>query len=637
MIARRPPFWPSVAGLAVLAAVMAVVALELLHPALSWNRDEPVYLWHVDVLASGRLTSPVGSPVEAFRPWLGGIREGTYFSQYTLGWPLVLLVSDVALGTAAGAVAIGAVLAVVGAVLLTRELTGRDGVALLVGVAFLATPAVVIQSGTHLGYLFSVGLGNLALTSGLVGLRTGRARWLVGAGVLLGWILITRPFDGVLWGTVLLVGGSLRHRAAVVTRGWPVVLAGAPFAVVTVAYNLRVTGEALTFPIVAADPLDTFGLGRRRLMPTFDPVDYGLGRAAFSTLKNSGFFVLFLAGNVVAVALAAAGAWWRRDRTETWILVALGAAFPVGYFFFWGTYISSLTARLVGSIYYLPSVVPLLVLAVVGATELHRRARRTAVVAAVLAVVVTVPVMVSRLDVNRRISLAQEPWAASVEELEGDALVIVADSGDYLFFQNPESRNSPELDDEVLYAVDLDEGNFDTLATHARRVPYLQVADLDSEEMGPRESPVTPTVRLVPIEVESGSSLSVDAAFRPLDGAPVVVPFVEVGGRREWGRASDVVARDAGVVAHRFTLGEGGVALPDGASTVRFGFGAGADADEARSSPRIRWEVAVDAGGGRLDVLLPLQQEVRFPVGTDFKWYPRPAYPDASATASVTG
>ena len=623
--------------LSVAAALVSIAALELLHPALSWNRDEPVYLWHIDVLASGRLTGPGGTPIEAFRPWLGGIRDQAYFSQYTLGWPLVLLASDLVLGSPEGAVVAGTVLAVVGAVLLTRELTGREDLALAAGAAFLVTPAVVIQSGTHLGYLFTIGLGNLALTAGFAGLRRQRPAWLVVAGLLLGWVLLTRPFDAVLWGTVLLVGGALHHRWQVVRRGWPVAVAAAPFVVATVAYNLRITGEPFTFPIVAADPLDTFGLGRRRLMPTFDPVNYHVGRAAYSTLKNAGFFALFVAGNVATVVLAGLGAWWRRRRPETWVLVLLGAVFPVGYSFFWGTYISSLTARLVGSIYHLPAVVPLVVLAGFGFLELRRRARRTAVVLVVAAVVLTVPVAISRFDVNRRISLAQEPWAESVEHLPDDSLVIVADSGDYLFFQNPESRNGPTLDDEVLYAVDLGAGNFATLAAHPERTPYLQVADLDSEEMGPRESPVVPTVEVVPIEMRTGTTLSVRATYRPLDGAPVVVPYVEVAGRRTWGRASDVsLAEDGGAIAS-FTFGAGGVDVPDEATVLRFGFGAGADAVEATTSPRIRWAAAVDGSGGGLTALLPFQQEVRFPVGRDFKWYPRPAYPGASANVDVGG
>jgi hypothetical protein len=628
------PLVLALVGLSLAAVLVSVLSLELVHPYLSWNRDEAVYLWHVDVLASGRLTAPLGEPVAAFRPWLGGIADG-YFSQYTLGWPVVLLASDLALGTPAGAVAFGAVLAVVGAVLVTREVTGRDDVAIAVGIAFLATPAVVLQAGVHLGYLFTVGLGNLALALGWSGLRKAVPVRLVGAGLLLGWVLLTRPFDAVLWGAVLLVGGAVVHGWDVVRRGWPVALLGLPFVALTLAYNVRITGEATTFPIVAADPLDTFGLGPRRLMPGFEITDYDLGRAASGTAKNAAFFGLFLAGSAVTLVLAALGAWWRRAQRATWRLVLLGAAFPVGYFFFWGTHISSLTARLAGSIYYIPAIVPVLALAALGALELWWRARRTCVVAAVLALVVTLPVLADRVDVARANSTAQRPWSESVADLPDDSLVIVAESGPYLSFKNPVSRNRPELDDAVLYAVDLGPKNFETIEAHPGRSPYLQVSNLGVEELGPKEDRPTPAVEVVPLELVSGTALFVEAAYRPADGAPVVLPFVEVQGEVTWGRLSDVRVGGDGGSSTTFHLGADGVPLPSGPATVRVGFGAGQSVEEARSEPRVRWEVSVRSDRSGLTALLPLQQFFRYPVGDQRRWFPRPGHPGAAAVASV--
>lgn len=616
------------------AVVVSVASLELIHPYLSWNRDEPVYLWHVDVLASGRLTAPLGDPAAAFRPWLGGIEDG-YFSQYTLGWPLVLLASEVVLGTPGGAVALGAVLAVVGAVLLTREVTGRDDVSVAVGAAFLATPAVVLQAGVHLGYLFTVGLGNLALAFGWSGLRRRSPTRLVVAGALLGWVLLTRPFDALLWGAVLLFGGAVLHGWDVVRRGWPVAVVGAPFVLLTLAYNLRITGDATTFPIVAADPLDSFGLGPRRLMPGFEITDYEVARAAGSSAKNAAFFAIFLTGNVVTLGLAGLGAWWRRSERSTWLLVVLGAVFPVGYFFFWGTYISSLTARLAGSIYYIPAVVPVLALAALGVLELWWRARRTSVLAVVAAVALTIPVLVSRVEVARDNSSAQQPWSESVSGLPDGSLVIVAESGPYLSFKNPVSRNHPDLDDPVLYAVDLGPKNFETIAAHPDRTPYLQISNLGVEELGPKEDRPTPAVEVAPIDLVTGRHLVVEASYRPDDGAPVVLPFVEIQGDVTWGRLADVRAGGDGTSSSTFRLGADGVPLPSGPATVRVGFGAGPSVDDARSSPRVRWEVSMRSDPSGLTALLPLQQFLRYPVGDELRWYPRPGHPGAAAAATV--
>ena len=289
----------------------------------------------------------------------------------------------------------------------------------------------------------------------------------------------------MVWGAILTVAALVRHRAGVLVKLWPVVLGGVPFVVATLAYNQRITGELLTFPIVGTDPLDTFGFGDRRLMPGFEIVDYGPGLAAIGTVKNSAFFLLFLAGNVVAGGLAVFATWVGRRRSETWILLTIAGAFPVGYFFFWGTNVSSLTARLVGSIYYIPSVVPVLALALVGATELRRRSRPGFHAVAVAAVLVTIPVLVTRIDVNHRISIAQEPWAASVRGIDADALVIVASSGPYLLFANPLSSNQPTYDDRILYALDRGAANLDTIRRHPDRIPYLQVASAASRRARP--------------------------------------------------------------------------------------------------------------------------------------------------------
>ena len=251
------------------------------------------------------------------------------------------------------------------------------------------------------------------------------------------------------------------------------------------------------------------------------------------------------------------------------------------------------------------------------------------------AVLATVPVAVSRVDLAHRISVAQQPWTTSVDTVDGPALVIVASAGEYLLFSNPVSRNGPELDDDLLYALDLGPQNFDTLAAHPDRTPYLQVASAHPDELAPRESPITPTVEVLPIEVVDAPTLTVRTTFTPLDGAPVVVPFVEIGGEITWGSASDLTV-DADGAVHVARLIDGSDVAPEG-TTVRFGFGAGSDAAAARSTPRIRWEVTARRAGSGVQALVPAQQFVRFPVGKDWRWYPRPGYPGAAVEVSAGG
>jgi hypothetical protein len=198
--------WPA-AVLAVVAALVALWARHHLFPAYSWNRDEPVYLWHVDLLRSGHLTATDGGYPSLFRPWLSARGDGVLFTQYTLGWPLVLLAAAVATGTAGNALLLGAALAVIGTYAITFELRRDQALATTASALMVASPILAIQGGVYLSYLFTLGLGLLFGAALLSGVRRQRPWRLAGAGLLLGWIFMTRPYDAVLWG--LAFGGYL--------------------------------------------------------------------------------------------------------------------------------------------------------------------------------------------------------------------------------------------------------------------------------------------------------------------------------------------------------------------------------------------------------------------------------------------
>ena len=211
---RAATGWRAPAALGVAAIAVALLSHHFVFPAYSWNRDEPVYLWQTAALRDGFLTTPTGGFPASFHPWLAGVRGHSFFSQYTLGWPLVLLAADVVVGTPAGALALGAALTVVGTYLLARELVDDRRVPLLAASVMLLSPIVVIQSGTYLGYLFTLGLGLLFVTAVCSGVRTGRRGRLVIAGLLVGWIFMTRPYDAVLWGLAVVVALGWTHRRA---------------------------------------------------------------------------------------------------------------------------------------------------------------------------------------------------------------------------------------------------------------------------------------------------------------------------------------------------------------------------------------------------------------------------------------
>ncbi len=390
--ARRSPrewwseYWP-LALLGLLAIVLSVVVHHWIYPAYSWNRDEPVYLWQVHALRDGHILPTDGGMPAFFQPWLSGHGDGYFFSQYTLGWPIVLLVGEVVFGTAASALAFGTLLAILGTYAFARTITGDRTVSLVAATLMLVSPVVAVQSGVYLGYLFTLGLGLLFGAALITGFERRKPVLLVVAGLLVGWIFMTRPFDAVLWaaafGLYLLVVHWREWKRLAVGAGW-VGLGALPLVIATLAYNKKVTGTFSEFPITAADPLDTFGFGLRRLMPTFGKDDYTVLTAIRSAGKNGLYLPLFLFGSYLGAVAAGFGLWFRRRQQSTLALLFLMAAFPLGYFFFWGMHVSAATATLAGSIYFIPLFGPLVVLISTAVVTWWRGRRAVGVVALVV-------------------------------------------------------------------------------------------------------------------------------------------------------------------------------------------------------------------------------------------------------------
>ena len=209
---------------------------------------------------------------------------------------------------------------------------------------------------------------------------------------------MTRPFDAVLWGLAALVGvfglhwkqwGRVLRAAAWVALGF------VPLFVATLAYNRHVTGSFTQFPITAADPLDTFGFGLKRLMPTFGKDDYTPWAAVKSEAKNAIAIPSFIAGSYLGVLAAGWALWLRRRDRSMVVLLALFFAFPLGYFAFWGMHVSAVTAHLSGPIYFIPLFPPLLVLMAAAIRELWQHRRAFGALLAAVLVLVTVPLRVS--------------------------------------------------------------------------------------------------------------------------------------------------------------------------------------------------------------------------------------------------
>ena len=614
--------WPALL-LALIAALVALWARHTIFPAFSWNRDEPVYLWHVDVLRAGHLTATDGGHPSLFHPWLSANRDGVLFTQYTLGWPLVLLAFAVVTGSAGNALLIGAALAVLGTYALSLEVTHDRGLATVAAALMVASPLMAIQGGAYLSYLFTLGLGLFFGVALLRGIRTESRRFLLAAGGLLGWIFLTRPYDALLWGAAFACYAIVVHRNRWTATVRPILTCGItalPLVAITLLYNRHVTGTLLQFPITAADPLDTFGFGPRRLMPTFATTDYDLAKAATGTAKNAFFLPWFLVGSYVGVGAAGVGLWLRRREASTLLLVFIGLVFPLGYVVFWGNWLSSLAARISGPIYFVPLFAPLCVLIATPIIGTWRRRRWLSLVLVGALALATLPFGVSRLAVNRAISVRQEPWRTSVADLEGRTIVFVADTAPYLLYLNPFSSNGPDLADQILYAADSDPAMLDLLAEHPDRTPYVQQGSVAAPEGGPREDPYDLFVTLLPVTVVRGTTVRIAVTSVAPEGAPRRVVTLEAEGLRE----EQFTAGDS-TKANTFTVPINALP-PRGHLTVTLGYGA--DDEGARDTPAVRHELEYRIADGQIEVLLPSAAYRLTLVDDELQWRRAPSLPE---------
>src|SRR4051794_7332048 len=626
-VGRRSPrewwseYWPLLV-LGALAMLVSVVAPPWISPAYSWTRDEPVYLWQVHALRDGQILPTDGGMPAFFQPWLSGHGDGYFFSQYTLGWPIVLLIGEVVFGTAAAALAFGTLLAVMGTYAFARTITGERAVSLTAAALMLASPILAVQSGVYLGYLFTLGLGLLFGAALITGFEGRKPLLLVVAGALVGWIFMTRPFDAVLWaaafGLYLVVVHRHDWKRLAVGAAWAT-LGVLPLVVATLAYNKKVTGTLTEFPITAADPLDTFGFGLRRLMPTFGKDDYTVGVAIRSTGKNGLFLPLFLFGSYLGVVAAGFGLWLRRRQRSTLALLFLMVAFPLGYFFFWGMHVSAVTTTLSGPIYFMPLFAPLVVLIATVIVTWWRERRGVGIAALAVLTVVTVPFAVNRIDVNNRISESQIPWRDGADSVRGKSIVFVQQSGPYLLFLNPFSSNPADLDGRILWATDQGAADLDLIARHPDRIPYLQQTSVPPSQAVPDDDPVTPEVTTRRLRVLHTSTPTLQIHVENPTRAAVVVVGVQVGDRLE----RRTLATDSMKgVTYDVDWAVGDLPGVPGNVVVTAGFG---DTVEHASNDQLRAVVPFQGAGATAQLLLPARGAAFGLVNGDPGWIEVPS------------
>ena len=242
---------------------------------------------------------------------------------------------------------------------------------------------------------------------------------------------------------------------------------------------------------------------------------YAASGATCSTCRCS------CSGRSSACSSPRSGLWQRRRERSTIALLLLGAAFPIGYFFFWGIFLSASFSSVSGPIYLVPLYAPLCILiATVLLSTWHQR-RALAIVLVAVLVVATIPLLALKIDQNHSISLAQQPWRDADDSIHGRALVFVEYSGPYLLHLNPFSENPPDLDGRILYATDREAGEPRPDRQRIRGArPTSRSSSLSRDETLTDPNLPVPTITVTRATIDRGATITLHATVTNTDRRP---------------------------------------------------------------------------------------------------------------------
>lgn len=313
---------------------------------------ELAYLFQAKTFAGGAVIAP--APPEALWPGLEypfiELTPGGWYAATLPGWPLVL-----SLGVLAHATWLVNPLLASLSVLLAHGITSRlasrdqaDLVAMMMG----ASPWLLAMAASLMPHTLTLFLMLLAWWLVLRAAESpkGRTRRLVGAGLAIGYLFLTRPIEGAtlaLLAALWLVFGSGGGAGMGLRRAVPFVLGSIGTAILMPVYNCLITGNPLRTPLIdnlrrvwGAGTAD-YGFGKEAGADgSWGMLDawpgHSLSEAFVNTLNMTTSLQFEMMGwSVGSLALFLAFLLWQKPNRTDGVMFTLIFAIIFGTFFYW--------------------------------------------------------------------------------------------------------------------------------------------------------------------------------------------------------------------------------------------------------------------------------------------------------------
>jgi hypothetical protein len=258
--------------LSLLAIFLAALVTQYIYEGVPHLEDEIAYAWQARLLAEGKLSIPAPFHPKSFLVPFVVDYEGQRFGKYPPGWPLVLS-AGVWLGARQLVNPLLAGLGVWLTYLLGKRLFGQVSGLLAAGLT-LISPFFLMNSGSllshPLGLVLSAGFALLWLAG--FGRRETPPRWryTLGAALVLGFLILARPFTAVgvalpfaAHGLYLLFSPGRAPEQRWQTRTHLLAFGGLALALAAVLFlwQYRVTGDPFLNPYTLWWEYDRVGFG----------------------------------------------------------------------------------------------------------------------------------------------------------------------------------------------------------------------------------------------------------------------------------------------------------------------------------------------------------------------------------------
>jgi hypothetical protein len=240
------------------------------------------------------------------------------------------------------------------------------------------------------------------------------------------------------------------------------------------AYNTLAAGGPMRSPFVRVAPSDTLGFGPKTFATSVPKVLFTPARGWQSVAAHAVLTSFWCAGGLVLILVALWAFVSLRPLGPLGSLLLGGAALVVGHFFFWAGY-NALhiwgAPRFIGPYYFMPLLIPILILGARGLDLMWRWDRRTAIYTVFAMALASTFVLALALRVNLQLSAEDRRlYDGTTDGLGASVVFVPSPFGNHLLHPFAGFENSASYEGRIVYALDQgDRRNLDVLADYPDR------------------------------------------------------------------------------------------------------------------------------------------------------------------------